>query len=104
MTETVPEMLRECAETYEARSPFYGDSYKTFGRVMRELFPGNAIKLNTVDDFNRYSVLVMIVGKLIRYCENMDKGGHDDSLLDLAVYSQMLRELDEEIRSTSCPL
>jgi len=94
----VPEMLREGADTYEQRNALYGDNYRNFGRVMQALFP-RGIECQTVDDYNRLGVLVQIVGKLGRYCEQFGNGGHDDSLLDLAVYSQMLRELDEEIRN-----
>lgn len=95
---TVPEMLREAAATYEERNKLYGDNYKSFGIVMASLFP-LGIRLLSVDDFNRFGVLVQVVSKLTRYAENFGRGGHDDSLLDLAVYSQMLRELDEEARA-----
>lgn len=95
----VPEMLREGAETYEERNALYGDNYKSFGLVMCSLFP-HGVSCKDVDDFNRLGVLVQIVGKLGRYCEQFEAGGHDDSLLDLAVYSQMLRELDEDIRNS----
>lgn len=94
----VPEMLREGADTYEERNALYGDNYKTFGTLMCSLFP-LGVSCRSVDDFNRLGVLVQIAGKLGRYCEQFEAGGHDDSLLDLAVYSQMLRELDEEIRN-----
>lgn len=94
----VPEMLREGADTYEERNAVYGDNYKNFGRAMRALFP-RGIECQSVDDYNRLGVIVQIVGKLGRYCEQFGEGGHDDSLLDLAVYSQMLRELDEEIHN-----
>ena len=95
---TVFEMLREAAETYEERNEVYGDNYKHFGLVMRSLFP-EGVDLKSMDDFNRFGVLVQIVGKLGRYAANFDLGGHEDSLLDIAVYSQMLRELDREIES-----
>lgn len=98
----VPQMLRECADTYEGRNALYGDNYKTFGILMCSIFP-HGLSCQSVDDFNRLGVLVQIVGKLGRYCEQFEAGGHDDSLLDLAVYSQMLRELDEEIRNREVP-
>jgi len=94
----VPEMLREGADTYEQRNELYGDNYHNFGRVMIALFP-RGMHFDSVEDYNRIGIIVQIVGKLGRYCEQFEKGGHDDSLLDLAVYSQMLRELDEEIRN-----
>jgi hypothetical protein len=94
----VPEMLREGADTYEQRNELYGDNYHNFGRVMMALFP-RGVSCDSVDDYNRLGIIVQMVGKLGRYCEQFEKGGHDDSLLDLAVYSQMLRELDEEARN-----
>lgn len=90
---TVPEMLREAAATYEERNKLYRDNYLHFGIVMRGFFH-RSVTLETVEDFNRMGVLVQVVSKISRYCENFEKGGHDDSLLDMAVYSQMLRELD----------
>lgn len=97
-THSVPSMLRMCADTYEERNELYGDNYKRFGHVMMALLPRGVV-CRSVDEFNRLGVLVQVVGKLSRYCENFEDGGHDDSLLDLAVYSQMLRELDSETRS-----
>jgi hypothetical protein len=95
---TVPEMLREAAATYEERNKLYRDNYKNFGRVMAGLFP-KGLDCADVDDFNRLGTLIQIVSKLTRYCVNFERGGHDDSLLDLAVYSQMQRELDLMVRS-----
>lgn len=92
---TVPEMLREAAAVYEERNKVYGSNYKRFGSVMREIFP-QGITLRSIDDFNRFGVFVQMVGKITRYAENWQRGGHEDSLVDLAVYSQMLRELDAE--------
>jgi len=34
--------------------------------------------------------------KLSRYCMNLQNGGHQDSLDDLAVYAMLARECDEE--------
>jgi hypothetical protein len=93
----VPEMLRESAATYEERNKIYGDNYKRFGHVMAVLFP-HGIHLSTGEDLNRLGILVQVVSKISRYCESFHKTGHDDSLLDLAVYATMLRELDEEKR------
>ena len=97
---TVPEMLRECAETYEQRNALYKDNYKKFGAVMQALFAGG-FEIKTDADFNRLGMVVQIVGKLTRYTVNFNNGGHDDSLLDLSVYAQMLRELDNEQRAAA---
>lgn len=97
VVKTVPNMLRQSAETYEERNKIYGNNYKNFGKVMIGLFP-KGVKVETVDDWNRMGVFVQMMSKLTRYAENFTKGGHDDSLLDLSVYSSMLRELDMEAK------
>ena len=95
MSKTVPEMLRESADTYAERNKIYGDNYKEFGKVMLALFP-NGVNLKTVADHNRFGVFTQMVSKLTRYAPAFTWGGHDDSLLDLSVYTTMLRELDKE--------
>ena len=94
---TVPDMLRQSAQTYEELNKLYGDNYKRFGPDMALLFP-NGIELISEDDHNRFGVFVQIVSKLTRYAENFRVGGHDDSLLDMTVYATMLRELDMEAK------
>ena len=89
----VPEMLRDAANIYEERNKLYGDNYKRFGYIMRELFP-MGLHLHGYDDFNRYGVFVQVVSKITRYAENFTRGGHADSLDDMAVYAMMLQELD----------
>lgn len=93
---SVPEMLREGAATYEERNKIYGSNYKKFGVAFAPLLAG--ITLNTATDVNRMGVLIQMLSKISRYVENWAKGGHDDSLLDLSVYTTMLRELDNEAR------
>lgn len=88
-------MLMAAAETYAERNKVYGDTYKIHGTVMQSLFP-DGVKLECDDDHNRFGVLTMMVGKLTRYAQNFEKGGHADSLHDLSVYSAMLNELDAE--------
>ena len=95
MTKSVPELLRACATTYEERNKLYGDNYKKFGRVMEAMFPAG-LTLNTIQDFNRYGIFVQCVSKLMRYGENLDKGGHQDSAHDLSVYAAMLEELTDD--------
>lgn len=95
---TVPDMMREAADVFEQRAELYGDNYKRFGLIMRALFP-RGLRLASADDHNRFGVLVQCVSKLTRYAENFERGGHDDSCVDSAVYWTMLRELDEEIRA-----
>ena len=92
---TVPEMLRDAAKIYEERNKMYGDNYKQFGRIMNAMFP-RGILLHTPDEHNRFGIFVQMLSKMTRYSENFKKGGHKDSLDDLAVYTMMLQELDAE--------
>jgi len=97
MVDFVPEELLKKAEIYKQRNKIYGDNYKRFGPILKLLFP-DGIELKTNDDFNRFGILVQVLAKVTRYCQNFEKGGHDDSLDDLAVYSMMLKELDSEFK------
>jgi hypothetical protein len=38
----------------------------------------------------------MMASKLARYANNFFTGGHADSLEDISVYAQMLREVDDK--------
>lgn len=98
---TAADLLQESAEVYRQRNLLYKDNYKKFGRVMHALFP-DGLTINSPDLWNRLGLLVQQISKQTRYCENFLSGGHDDSLCDLSVYSAMLREVDEEIRSKEC--
>jgi hypothetical protein len=93
MNKRAPEILEEAAATYRQRNAVYGDNYLKFGRIMKEMFSDTEI---TVDGFNRLGVFVQCLSKLTRYAENMEKGGHYDSALDLSVYAAMLAELTKE--------
>lgn len=92
--------LIDLAEIRKSKNEEYMDkdresNYHKHGKVMFALFP-NGIELKSVEDFNRYAILDMIVGKLTRYSNNFETG-HEDSLIDLSIYCQMLRELDLNI-------
>lgn len=90
------DMLAALGAIYRDRNKMYGNNYKAFGHSCMSIFP-KGIELKTVDDFNRFGVFVMIVSKVSRYAAMFTNGGHPDSLDDLAIYSQMLQELDSEI-------
>ena len=96
---TPADLLQQSVESFRQRAEIYGDNYKQFGKAMLALFPnGPQIKSsNDVENWNRLGLLVQIVSKLTRYCENFHKGGHDDSLNDISVYAAMLRHIDQEI-------
>lgn len=85
------------AKIYEERNAIYGDNYKEFGKVMQALFFGQPIYLKTIEDQNRFALLVQIVSKISRYCSQFDHGGHADSLDDLAVYAMLLQEVDHDV-------
>jgi len=88
--------LIELAELFNERGNDYKDGYKRHGKVVTALFP-NGVSQDNYEDANRFALLTCILIKLVRYCDNFDKGGHADSLDDLAVYAQILRDYDEEI-------
>jgi hypothetical protein len=92
---SVPEILRECAATYEQRNKIYGDNYKKFGHAMASIFP-NGLDLRTAEDFNRLGIFIQCLSKLTRYSEALSRGGHQDSAHDLAVYAAMLEELTDD--------
>lgn len=88
----VAEIMRNMAKTFEERNAIYGSAYKNYGIVMTGLFP-DGLTLRSVDDWNRFGLLSMIVSKLNRYASNLVVGGHADSAHDMAVYAAMLEEL-----------
>jgi len=93
VTKTVPEMLMEAAAVYKQRQDIYGYNYLAFGKVMMALFP-DGLTVSDIDTWNRLGIFVQMMSKTTRYASQFKEGGHDDSLLDLSVYSQMLREVD----------
>jgi hypothetical protein len=95
----VPEALRAAAGIYEERNKLYGSNYKKFGHVVAPMLAG--IHVESPDDFNRLGILIQMLSKITRYCENFERGGHADSLDDLAVYAMMLRELDADVQQMS---
>ena len=89
------EQLRESADLFESKNKEYGNGYKEFGKIMMEFFP-DGIEVKNQKDASRFAMLNIIIAKLDRYCKNFHKGGHADSLVDISVYSAMLKELDDE--------
>lgn len=91
------DMLREAAKIYEERKTVYGDNYKHVGKVLAGFFP-DGIHIDARDEvqLNRLHLVMHMIGKLSRYCQNANRGGHADSLDDLAVYAMMCQECDNE--------
>jgi hypothetical protein len=75
------------------RNAAYGDNFKKFGVVAASLFP-NGVTIETIDDWNRFGILVQMISKFTRYINNFKKGGHKDSLDDLSNYCSILSFLD----------
>ena len=90
-------VLRQAADTYAKRNLVYGDNYKLVGNVMAALFP-EGVTLRTPEDHNRFHIFMLEIVKMTRYTENWDKGGHEDSMLDLSVYAAILVEIDREAK------
>ena len=99
-SESVPDRLQRMADVHRERGKGYGDNYKHSGKRFVGLFP-RGITLSTEEDFAWFSLFVLLDSKLSRYAQNreINKTGHADSLDDLAVYAQMLREIDDESSS-----
>lgn len=100
---TAGDVLKQATETYDERHKVYGDNYKVVGLVMAALFP-DGVNLQTADDHNRFHIFFLEVVKMTRYVQNWDRGGHEDSQLDLSVYAAMLVEIDREINGRSAPI
>lgn len=90
-------LLKKALETYDERHLVYGDNYLTIGNVFNNLFP-EGLSVCGQAGWNRLHALMLMVVKLTRYAQNFDAGGHQDSLLDLIVYTAMLGEIDDEDR------
>lgn len=87
------QILEEAAATFKQRKLVYKDNYKRVGEVLAAFFP-EGMELKTPLDHVRYHIFTWIVGKLSRYAINWDKGGHQDSIHDIIVYSAMLEGID----------
>jgi hypothetical protein len=86
--------MEEAFETFKTRNKEYGDNYLNHGRVMMALFP-KGVNLKTIEDYNRFGIINMLVAKLTRYCQGWPKS-HQDSIHDLGVYAFILESLDDD--------
>jgi hypothetical protein len=92
---TLYDKLESALRTARERGPVYGhDGAEVTGRAMAKLFP-EGVALRTDTDFARFLILNHIVGKISRYTKNFAKGGHQDSIHDIGVYSFILEDLDD---------
>jgi len=94
---TVIEILEKAAATFKDRNGQYGSAYIKQGDVLAAMFP-DGLTLKTPDDFRRFCLFAMIIGKMNRYSEALYRGGiHLDSVHDAGVYAFMLESVDSDI-------
>ena len=102
----VPEELERLKSLYTQRNKAYGSNYNEFGHVMSLLVKD--LELSGPDDFNRLGVLTQMLGKFMRYFAQFraisegkvgteEFNAAEDCLRDLALYSVILMELDNEV-------
>lgn len=91
---TVPERLSDLGELYKERNSVYKNNYLEFGPIMHAMFP-DGLKLETDEEFNRIGIFVQIVAKIARYAKAIKERGQQDSLDDISIYCQMLREYND---------
>lgn len=89
---TPDQILAQAQRTFAEKGNVYGHNYLRIGEVLKGLFP-DGITLKTVDDHNRFHLLMCLVIKLTRYTVNW-KQGHQDSIHDAIVYAAILESLD----------
>lgn len=94
-SKTVPDRLKSLGKIHQQRGAVYGDDYKQAGRMYAAIFP-RGLTLTTPEEFRRMGMFVHMAAKVARYGQNITRGGHADSLDDISVYAQMLRETDDE--------
>jgi len=92
----VSQELKLKAQLFSDRHKIYGDNYKRFGEILSLLLQGQFLDITNFKHMSRLGIFVQIVGKMTRYGENFERGGHDDSLDDISIYAMMLKELDRD--------
>lgn len=96
MNKTVPEILKEKADLFEAKGKEYGNTYKEYGNVMLALFPEGIKTENTKEWWNKFGIFNMLVHKLMRIAKT--NFSSVDSIKDVQVYAAMLEELVNEFK------
>ena len=90
----VQENLAQASTLYTARDAKYSDTHKHHGLMLATLFP-NGVTLRNSEEFARFLTIGMCVIKLSRYANCIQKGGHEDSALDLINYAAILLDQTE---------
>jgi len=86
-------LISDALKTFVERRKVYGDSYIKHAKIMAELFP-EGVNLKTEVDMGRWSVLNLIMVKMVRYCKEFENP-HKDSIHDAGVYCFLQEELDQ---------
>lgn len=97
MSRTPDKRLADSADLFRTRNKQYGANYTKFGPIMASMFP-DGISCAGEEELGRLILFAHLFTKLTRYAQNMNRGGHEDSLDDMAVYAMMLAEHDEKHR------
>jgi hypothetical protein len=90
-TEQAIKLTKELIETLRIRGDAYGSNEHRTAQIMLILYP-KGLTYPTLHDMIKYKFVIYIVDKLCRYI----KGGHKDSLMDLAGYALRLAAFEQE--------
>jgi hypothetical protein len=98
--------FREAMDLVQKKNQDYGNAFERSGQIFKLLFP-DGIELKTGDDFNEFSAINAIIGKLVRF-SNLWNTDHNaglktttppnfesilDTLGDLGNYAFILKNL-----------
>lgn len=86
--------IGEMERTFRERNAVYQDNWKLHCKMLMALFP-DGLTVKTEDDWARLNFFLMLTGKISRYAQQYEKGGHADSIHDTSVYAVMLECFDE---------
>lgn len=89
MTNETYSLLQKALDTFGVRNAVYRDNHQRLGATLQALFP-DGITLNSIDEHERFALLMLAIVKLTRYTVEWNNGGHRDSAHDLIVYAAML--------------
>jgi hypothetical protein len=89
VTSKTDKALIDALVTFRKRGMAYGDNHQRVGAALQALFANDKIRLESPDDFERFTIVVLILVKLTRYAVSWPLG-HKDSIHDLIVYAAML--------------
>jgi hypothetical protein len=75
------------------RNKTYSMGFLEQSQVLKCLFTKNKIDFTDEMQTTRFYFINMIITKLVRYCDNIQKG-HEDSIIDLSNYASLLAAFD----------